>query len=143
MRPPSFKSQLHNNAVAIISLFVAIIALVLNTWRLEQTEKNRNVRQAGFEILKNLGELQSIVNLSLYQSDNTSNNSIKGWSYIAMMSDIVVLMPLEVQEDLKQLIKVWSIHWKKISTDEDSADQVTLQIDITREAVMKTLNSLH
>lgn len=142
MKQQSIGSQLHNNAIAIISLVVAIIALILNTWRLEQTEKNRNARQAGFEMLKNLGELQAIVNTSLYQSE-TKTDPLQGWTFIAMMGDMAILMPSPVPDDLQQLIKVWGNNWKKISTDESSADQVSHQIDLTREAVMQTLNLLH
>lgn len=143
MKKHSIESQLHDNAVAIISLVVAIIALVLNTWRLEQTERNRNVRQAGFEILKNLGELQAAINANLYQPNASKEPPLQGWTYIAMMSDVVVLMPQPVSEDLNQLIAVWSNNWKNIPSDEASVDQVSHQIDITREAVMRSLNELH
>lgn len=143
MKKFSLRSQMHDNAIALISLVVAIIALVLNTWRLEQTEKNRNIRQAGFEILKNLGQLQSVINLHLYQPSSTMQDPLEGWSYIAMMSDIVVLMPPPIPEDLQELIKIWSLHWKDLSKEESSAEQVSHQIDRVREAVMKALNQLH
>ncbi len=143
VKQQSFGTQLHNNAVAIISLVVAIIALVLNTWRLEQTEKNRNVRQAGFEMLKGLGELQSIVNSNLYQINANKIDPIQGWTYIATMSDMAVLMPHPVPENLNALIKVWGNQWKNISQDENSADQISHQIDLMRDAVMKSLNQLH
>ena len=43
--------QLRRNAVALISLVVALSSLGYNTWRNEQTEANRNERQAAFEVL--------------------------------------------------------------------------------------------
>lgn len=141
MKQKSFTSQLQNNAVALISLVVAILAVVLNTWRLEQTEKNRNVRQAGFEILKNLGELQAVVNANHYQLTSSKMDPLQGWTYIAMMGDMVVLMPPPVPDNLNQLIQVWSTHWKNLS-DDASVDQVSTQIDKTREGVMQALNHL-
>lgn len=50
--------QIQKNSLAIVSLIVAFSALGYNTWRNELTESNRNVRQAGFEMLLHIGELQ-------------------------------------------------------------------------------------
>jgi hypothetical protein len=139
----SFSSQLHENAIALISLVIAIIALVLNTWRLEQTEKNRNVRQAGFEILKTLGQLQAIVNTSLYSANPTNTDPLQGWTYIGMMNDLVILMPSPVPKDLAQLTEVWSSNWKNLANDEQKADLISKKIDLTREVVLEALNQLH
>ncbi|WP_052435964.1 hypothetical protein [Neochlamydia sp. EPS4] len=143
MKSPNFRNQLYNNAVAIISLIVAVIALAVNTWRLEQTERNRNTRQAGFEMLKNLGGLQAVVNTTLYKETHSKIEAIEGWNYIAMMSDIVILLPSPVPENLKQLAKIWSVHWKNLATNHNGVSQVNHQIDTTREAVMHALNQLH
>jgi hypothetical protein len=43
--------QILGNALAVISLCVALSALGYNTWRNELTEHKRNIRQAGFEML--------------------------------------------------------------------------------------------
>jgi len=43
--------QVRSNAVALISLAVALTALSYNTWRNERTEHNRNIRVAAFEVL--------------------------------------------------------------------------------------------
>ena len=45
----SIRQQLRANAVALISLVVALSSLGYNTWRNEQTEENRSIRVAGFE----------------------------------------------------------------------------------------------
>ncbi|HEY6280496.1 MAG TPA: hypothetical protein VIW72_01710 [Burkholderiales bacterium] len=52
--PKTFLHQLKANAVAIISLFVALSGLTYNTWRDKIIEENRSVRIASFEVLKNL-----------------------------------------------------------------------------------------
>ena len=59
--PKTFSHQLKANAVAIISLFVALGGLSYNTWRDKIIEENRSVRIASFEVLKNLWELQLVV----------------------------------------------------------------------------------
>ena len=53
----TLRQQLRDNAVALISLAVAISSLSYNTWRNERTEANRNVRTATFELLMRLADL--------------------------------------------------------------------------------------
>ena len=55
------RRQLRDNLVAITSLAVALSALGYNTWRNERTERNRNVRVAGIELLGEIGSLQQII----------------------------------------------------------------------------------
>ncbi len=52
----SLRQQLRDNAVALISLVVALGSLAYNTWRNERTEHNRNVRTAAFELLTRVAE---------------------------------------------------------------------------------------
>jgi hypothetical protein len=59
----TIRQQLRANAVALISLVVALSSLGYNTWRNEQTEENRSVRIAAFEVLKHLGELQLVAEI--------------------------------------------------------------------------------
>lgn len=48
--------QLQKNSLSLISLVVALSALSYNTWRNEQSEYNRNIRNAGFEVLLHIGD---------------------------------------------------------------------------------------
>jgi len=38
--------QIHNNAVALVSIFIAISTLAYNTWRNETTEEQRKLSEA-------------------------------------------------------------------------------------------------
>ncbi|HEU0225628.1 MAG TPA: hypothetical protein VFR29_09345 [Steroidobacteraceae bacterium] len=58
---PGMREQVRSNAVARISLVVALTALGYSTWRNELTERNRNLRTAGFELLAEIGSLQQVV----------------------------------------------------------------------------------
>ena len=62
-RPTRLKEQLQGNAVALISLVIAISSLAYNTWRNEASEYNRNQRLISMEVLRNVGELQQVVRL--------------------------------------------------------------------------------
>ena len=73
--------QIRNNLGAIISLLVAISSLSYNTWRNELTEENYSIRVAGFETLKSLGELQTIVDYGHYEQN-------PGWGRVLLISDL-------------------------------------------------------
>src|SRR5262245_5330197 len=81
--PESLRQQMRVNAVALISLAVALSSLAYNTWRNERTERNRSVRVAAFEVLKDLGELQVIVNFAYFSKDEKLGNPMAGWGRVA------------------------------------------------------------
>ncbi len=108
----SFREQLRRNAVALISLFIAVTGLLYNTWRNEHSEYNRNQRWASFEVLIKLNELQELVYLSYYDSE-VSDDSIyrRGWSKVLVIRDLSAVLdePLPVRAD--ELHGVWNNQW--------------------------------
>lgn len=134
--------QFHNNAVAIISLTIAITALFYNTWRNEQTEANRNIRVASFEIIHNLGELQQTVNMIHYHNDNSKINPLAGWGNIALIGDLGQILPPPIPVKTENLISTWQTNWKDIPSNEQSADKVSADIDETRKAVLDVIKHL-
>jgi hypothetical protein len=141
MTPKTVGSQLKSNVVAIISLIVAITALGYNTWRNEHSEKNRNIRVAAFELLKELGELQIVVNNAVYVKSK-NENPLDGWEQIAMIGDLAELIPPPVPQTAKHLIEVWKEERPKVKSDETSADKISHEIDVTRQVVLKVLYGL-
>jgi hypothetical protein len=109
------------HGIAILSLFIAILALGYTTWREEVTEHNRNMRIAAFEVLKNLGELQVIVNETIYAHADSA---------------------FPIPEKTEKLAKVWGENWEKIKSQESAQDAITNEIDTCREAVLTVLHSL-
>ena len=83
-----FREQIRRNAVALISLVVALSTLLYTTWRNEETEDNWNTRVAGFEMLTTLGELQRIVYLNHYDGDLDEGNPRKGWVRVMVLRDL-------------------------------------------------------
>jgi len=116
-----FTEQLQRNALALISLFVAFSALGYNTWRNEQTELNRNVRQAGFEILMHIGELQRITYLAHFDNDDVAGNPRKGWVEVLVLQDLARLMPDSGRIRSQQLHDAWNEHWSGLGGDDDFA----------------------
>ncbi len=137
-----FIDQVKLHAVALISLTIAITALLYNTWRDETSERNRNYRLAAFEVLKNLGELQIALNYQHYQPDNPMANSFVAWGYVAMVGDLSHLLPAPVPERVQQLLKVWKADWTKTKTDEAALDRITTELDASRQAVLDVIYKL-
>jgi hypothetical protein len=134
--------QLRANAVALISLVVALSSLGYNTWRNEQTEENRSTRVAAFEVLKNLGELQLVVNFAFFAKDKQLGHPMAGWGRVALISDLSQVLPAPAPQDAERLHQVWQANWERIADDEASVDRITAEIDRTREAIREILRQL-
>ncbi len=138
----SIKRQIKDNFVAIVSLVIAIVALLYTAWREETTEKNRTLRQAGFEVLKNLGELQIVINYAYYQHDSNLGNPYLGWGHIALISDLANLLPKPIPKSISKLVTEWGGNWNKIKTDETAVDTLTDSIDTSRKEVLEAIRYL-
>ena len=134
--------QLHRNAVALISLFIAIASLGYNTWRNEQTEANRNIRQAGIETLLKLGELDRLTFLAHYDRDATLGNPRIGWAYVLTIRDLGTLLPPSGSAVTADLLETWSSNWTGISGDDRAYQSISDAIETTRDSVLDTLASL-
>lgn len=142
MKIITIATQIKNNFIAILSMIIAITALSYNTWRNELTEKNRNIRTAAFETLKELGELQIIINHSYYQHDNAMGNPLLGWGHVAFITDLGQLLPYPIPTRVKKLTEVWGDNWDKVQTNEVAVDKITNEIDQARESVTNVLRQL-
>jgi hypothetical protein len=142
MEKRSFSDQLKTHAVAIISLIIAIVALLYTTWREELTEKNRTLRLAAFEVLKHLGELQIVVNYAHYESENSMGNPVLGWGHIALISDLSELLPPPIPTTASKLTTTWSESWSTIKTSEENTLLISSEIDQARSEVLTLLRQL-
>ena len=145
MRPSmsTVRQQLHNNAVALISLVVALGSLGYNTWRNERTEYNRNIRTATFELLGKLSELERVVYLAQYDRDAPGGNPRTGWTYVLVIRDLSSLVPAPVPAKAAQLQQVWGENWDGLGRDdENSVNRIDDAIGAARDAALATLRSL-
>jgi hypothetical protein len=134
--------QIRNNAVALVSIVIALTSLSYSTWRDETTEFNRNIRVAAFESLKQLNELQLIANAAHYGMDKQQGNPILGWSRVVMFDDLAQLLPQPAARDAAQLHQVWEANWEGLGRDQEHADRITAAIAQSRENIAHTLKSL-
>jgi hypothetical protein len=135
--------QVKNNLVAIISsLCVAISSIFYAGWRDARTELHRNIRVAGFEVLKNLGELQMVVDYAHYQQDRQLGNPITGWGRVLLVKDLTQVMPEPVPQSAEKLFQIWQAEWENVPDSEESVKHVTDAIAVTRKAVLEVLRKL-
>lgn len=138
----TLRQQVLRNLVAIISLVLALLSLSYNTWRNEVTEYNRNIRQAGFEILVTLGEVHQIVFFRHYDQDEVRGNPRLGWAKVLLVADLAAIMPPPVAVAADSLTATWGADWAALGTDERAAQRVSRAVDEVREATLQSLSVL-
>lgn len=137
------RQQIKANLVAIISLITAISSLSYNTWRNYQNEMNANTRNAAFEVLKNLGELQTVVNYAHFHANSDRGNPIEGWKYVLLVRDLGHLLPHTNQAQTEQLFAVWQADWESMSVNPQSEQAISQQITDVRTEVLDTIKMLN
>jgi len=139
----TIRQQLRNNAVALISLAVALGSLGYNTWRNEHTEHNRNIRTATFELLGKLAELERVVFLAQYERDAHGGSPRTGWTYVLAIRDLSDVVPAPVPAKAAELQKIWGENWEGLGGDDEAAvNRIDDAIGKLREASLATLKSL-
>lgn len=135
--------QLRHNTVAIISLIVALSSLGYNTYRNELTEANRTVRQAGFEMIAELSELQQVMLFGRFEKGDVRGNTMVGWSHVLALRDLSLAMPANIQEHANHLYKAWQVNYGEISAADDSAYKVLdNDIDQTKADILDVISDL-
>lgn len=134
--------QMKNNALALVSLFVAFAALGYNTWRNELTEENRNLRAAGFEMLLHISQLQRIAYLAHYDQDQQLGNPRSGWVEVLVLRDLSMLMPTKLQQRTQQLFETWKENWQQLGNDESSVAAIDNAIKDLRQDLLDSIKRL-
>jgi hypothetical protein len=134
--------QLRDNLVAITSLVVALSALGYNTWRNERTERNRNVRVAGIELLGEIGSLQQIIFYAHYADGDARGDPRMGWADVLTIKDLAAMMPPEVEQEATQLAAAWEANVEELAVDEASFQRIDGAIDALRQQTLRSLRAL-
>ena len=155
---PTIREQIRNNAVALISLFIAVSSLGYNSWRNETSEEQRNIRHAAFTVLEHLGSMQEVVDARYYYlavGDEVASEGelrLRGYGSVTMVRDLMMLMPRPAPEAGERMLADWIEHFGALddtdglgrhSTKATEAEQtLTESIEETRQAVIAVLHSL-
>ena len=140
---PGFRQQLRNNLVAIVSLTVALGALGYSTWRNERTEQNRNVREAGFHLLTEVGSLQQLVFYAQYVEGDSRGELRMGWADTRNIQDLAALMPAAVGRDAALLRTAWEDGSEGLGAEsEEDFRRIDAAIEKLRQTTLATLREL-
>jgi len=139
---PGMREQVRSNAVALISLVVALSALGYSTWRNELTERNRNLRTAGFELLAEIGSLQQVVFYAHFNAGDARGDARMGWADVLTIEDLAALMPPEVGRDARALRTTWQSRWTGLGTSDEDHRSIDQAIDALRQTTLDTLRRL-
>ncbi len=135
--------QLQRNAVALISLVIAITSLGYNTWRNEASEHNRNQRLVSIEILRNLGELQQVVLYRHYDQDEDDRGNPKtGWALVLTIKDLSQVLEGSVPVSATELWEVWGENFDGLGSDQAQYDKIVVALGDVREDVHALLRGL-
>ena len=129
-------------ATALFSVLFALMGFSYNVWRMEVTEHNSNVRDAAFELLLQLAELEQLVYAAHYDQNEERGNPRDGWVKVGLINDLSNSCGDNVVAASADLKQAWSEHWADLPSERASADAVVQAIDETRAQVQSELRAL-
>jgi len=138
----SMRRQIRENLVAITSLVVALSALGYNTWRNEVTERNRNIRVAGIEMLREIGSLQQIIFYAHYTAGDQRGDPRMGWADVLTIGDLAAIMPPKVAHEAARLRTAWEANAAELIDDEDAFRRIDGSIEALRQATLLEMSAL-
>lgn len=139
---PDVRRQFRDNLVAIISLVIALSALGYNTWRNELTERNRNIRVAGIELLTEIGSLQQIIFYAHFAEGDQRGDPRMGWADVLTINDLAILMPAAVVREAAELRTVWEADSAGLIEDDDAYRRIDEAIEELRQTTLESLRAL-
>jgi len=139
----AMRTQIRSNALALISLGVALTSVGYNTWRNERTEHNRNVRAATFQILTKLAEFERIVFLAQYDHDRAQGNPRIGWTDVIVIHDLASVAPAPLESKAARLREIWRANWEHLGEDDEtSVDRIEAAVEELRQSALNALREL-
>lgn len=126
----------------IFSLLFTLVGFSYNTWRLQQSELNNNIRTASFEVLTTLAELEQLVYIAHYDQHLNEGNPRKGWIKVGLINDLSLLTNTSVQVQAQQLHEVWHKNWHLMAESNQATEHIVMAINEVRNEVKILLKSL-
>ncbi|WP_100658114.1 hypothetical protein [Alteromonas flava] len=127
---------------AMFSVVFAIVGFTYNTWRLEVTEDNNTIREAAFEVLVLLSELEQNI-YALHYDNNAEEGSPRiGWVKVGLIHELSALISPEVESQTSELKQHWNEHWDKIQQHNTSVELILARADAVRAEIKHQLQTL-
>ncbi len=127
---------------AIFSLLFAVIGFSYNTWRLEATEDNNNVRTAAFEVLIRLSDFEQHIYSAHFDQNLVEGNPRKGWVMIGLIVDLSTLIDPVVERKAIQLKDLWAENWEAVPSDRSVTEALINTIESVRAEIKTVLHNI-
>ena len=127
---------------AVLGVVIALLGFGYNTWRLEISENNNNIRTAAFESFKALATLEQIIYARHYDQNEQDGSPRKAWVQVGLISDLSSIVSAEVHTEAEALRQLWQQYWSVVAHDREATNAMVAQIDKVRTAIKQTLLSL-
>lgn len=127
---------------AVLGVVIALLGFGYNTWRLEISENNNNIRTAAFESFKALATLEQIIYAHHYDQNQQDGSPRKAWVQVGLISDLSSIVSAEVHTEAETLRQLWQQYWSVLAHDREATNAMVAQIDKVRTAIKQTLLSL-
>jgi len=115
--------EFRRNAIAVISLSVAMLGVSYTTWRNETTEHHRNTREAAFRTLQEVGEFQQLVDQRFYGGEKSEVSRIAAWGRVVLIRDMAFLVSEESEEKASELFAIWQVNIEALDQGGQEAEK--------------------
>ena len=127
---------------SVLSMIFAVIGFSYNTWRMQVTEENNNIRTASFEVLSRLSEMEQLIYTAHYDKNAIDGSPRKIWVKVGLIVDLSGLISPQVEKDAESLKSLWGGSWQNVSDDEETSQQLVMSIDLVRKNIKRALRNL-
>jgi hypothetical protein len=139
----TIREQFRRNAVALISLAIAVTSLGYNTWRNEASEHNRNQRVISIEILLMLSELQQVILDRRYGKESEGKSNLrKGWVIALTIRDISMIAEGGVPESAERLFSTWEDESGSLGSSDEAKERIENALKALRRDTQDILRNL-
>ncbi len=139
----TIREQFRRNAVALISLAIAVTSLGYNTWRNEASEHNRNQRVVSIQILLMVSELQQVILDRRYGKESEGKSNLrKGWVIALTIRDISMIAEGGVPESAERLFSTWEDESGSLGSSDEAKERIENALKALRRDTQDILRNL-
>jgi hypothetical protein len=135
-------SKLNPVFLSMLSVAIAMSSLVYLAWRNESTERNRNIRAAEFEMLKDLSELQQVVDYAQIRQDQSRGDPTRALTLVMQIRDLGEIASPNVAAAATKLQLAWVQQGENLGKNVEVSNNLSEEILSTRRVVIDSLRSL-
>lgn len=92
--------------------------------------------------MKNLGELQMVMDHAHHQKDRQLGNSITGWGRVLLIRDLSRVRPVPAPHAAERVFQIWQAEWENVPDSEESAKRMSDEIGAVRKTMLEVLAML-